>query len=232
VGRLVTESIAANVGRVRARIAAAAGRSGRAPETVTIVAVSKTFPIDACREAVDAGIGDLGENRVQELAQKVQHLRDVRWHFVGHLQTNKVRSVVGAVELIHSVDRLRLAETIDHGARALGIIQNVLIQVNVSGETAKHGVDPKDALALIRDLRTLEGLRVVGLMTMTPLPDTSEDSRDYFRRLASLGRDIRAVVPEASHLSMGMTRDFGVAVEEGATIVRVGEAIFGQRTRR
>jgi pyridoxal phosphate enzyme (YggS family) len=231
VDRLVTESIASNVARVRARIAAAAERSGRAAESVTIVAVSKTFPIDACREAVEAGIRDLGENRAQELAQKVPLLREVRWHFVGHLQTNKVRRVVGTVELIHSLDSLGLAESIAHRGRAVGTTQNVLVQVKVSGETGKHGLDPAGALRLIRDLRGLDGLRVVGLMAMTPLPKTPEDSRDYFRRLASLRGDLGTVAPEASQLSMGMTRDFEVAVEEGATIVRVGEAIFGQRTR-
>jgi PLP dependent protein len=233
VDRLVTHPVAGNVARVRDRVGAAARRSGRAPEDVTLVAVSKTFGADACRAAVAAGITDLGENRAQELKEKVAVLDDLaRWHFVGYLQMNKVRSVVGSATLVHSVDRLGLAEAIAKRASDLGIVQDVLIEVNVSGDTAKHGVEPAAVGGLVSAAAALDGVEVRGLMTMTPLPATPEDSRPYFRELAAVIEDVRREAPAVAHLSMGMTRDFEIAIEEGATLVRVGEAIFGSRTHR
>lgn len=226
------ETIAENLARIRARIDAAAERAGRESKDVTLVAVSKTFGIDVCRDAIAAGVTDLGENRAGELKEKVAVLGDrARWHFVGYLQTNKARDVVG-VAAIHSIDRLGLAEAVARRARDLGMIQEVLIEVNVAREPAKHGVDRDGAVRLAEEMVEVEGIAVRGLMTMTPLPETPEDSRPHFKVLADLRDEIRRVVPGADQLSMGMSRDFDVAVEEGATLVRVGEAIFGSRTHR
>jgi pyridoxal phosphate enzyme (YggS family) len=218
------------VARVRRRIATAARRAGRDPEGITLVAVGKTFPADACKAVLDAGIADLGENRAQELRDKAAVLnRGVRWHFVGHLQTNKVRFVVGTAILIHSVDRYGLAEAVSRRAAAIGVAQDVLIEVNLSGERSKHGVEPARAPALAVEVAALEAIRLRGLMAIPPPPEDPEDSRRFFKQLASLRDDIAVTVPGARELSMGMTRDLDVAVEEGATIVRVGEAIFGPR---
>jgi pyridoxal phosphate enzyme (YggS family) len=215
---------------VRARIAHAAGRAGRDPSEVTLVAVSKTFPHDVVRMAIEAGASDLGENRAQELKAKVGALGNVaEWHFVGPLQTNKVRIVVGTAGLIHSVDRPALAEAIAHRAGSLDLVQDVLIEVNLSGEAAKHGAQAKDAVGLARKVQSLDHVNVTGLMTMAPFSDDPESSRSFFRQLARLREEVVAEVPGASGLSMGMSRDFEVGVEEGATLVRVGEAIFGSR---
>jgi pyridoxal phosphate enzyme (YggS family) len=216
---------------VEARIEAAALRAGRDPNEVTLVAISKTWPADVLVEALEAGVTDLGENRAQELKQKVAVLGPgPRWHFVGHLQTNKVRSVVGSVVAIHSVDRFGLGEAIARRASALGISQDVLIEVNVSGEASKFGVEPQRTRALAGELAALDGLNVRGLMTMAPFSDDPENSRRFFASLRELGESLRRDLPDAGELSMGMTRDFEVAVEEGATLLRVGEAIFGPRS--
>ncbi len=176
-----------------------------------------------------AGVTDLGENRAQELAQKRAIVdENARWHFVGHLQTNKVRRVAG-VTLIHSVDRFGLGEAIARRAMEMDIVQEVLLEVNVSGEASKHGVAPERMAALAEQLLGLDGLRVRGLMTVPPLPEQPESSRPYFAQLMTLRDQLQRTAPGAMELSMGMTRDFEVAVEEGATIVRVGEAIFGPR---
>ena len=214
---------------VRDRVSAAARRSGRDGSDVTIVAVTKTWPADVATAALRAGVTDLGENRAQELAQKRAIVgENVRWHFVGHLQTNKVRRVAG-VTLIHSVDRFGLGEAIARRAVEMDIVQEVLLEVNVSGEASKHGVASERMVALAEQLLGLDGLRVRGLMTVPPLPEKPESSRPYFARLVALRGELQRTAPGAMELSMGMTRDFEVAVEEGATIVRVGEAIFGPR---
>ena len=225
-----TTMIARRALDVERRIAEAARRADRSPDEVTLVAVSKTWPVDVIAAALEAGITDLGENRAQELKQKVAMLGDrPRWHFIGHLQTNKVRSVVDSVVLVHSVDRFGLAEAIARRASALGIIQDVLIEVNVAGEASKHGAEPQRVPALAEEVAALDGIRVRGLMTMAPFTDDPEDSRPHFAALRELGATLQMRLPEATLLSMGMTRDFEVAVEEGATLVRVGEAIFGAR---
>ncbi|HEX2236540.1 MAG TPA: YggS family pyridoxal phosphate-dependent enzyme [Actinomycetota bacterium] len=225
-------NVASNLAAVRARIEAAARRAGRGRDDVCLVAVGKTWPPGALQEALDAGVRDLGENRAQELRDKVAALGDrARWHFIGHLQTNKVRHVVGVAHLVHSVDRVELARAVSRRAAGLGVEQAVLIEVNVAGEASKHGVAPEDAVELAAEVAALDRVRVRGLMTVAPWPDRAEDSRPVYAELARIGRAVAASVPGATELSMGMTRDFEVAVEEGATIVRVGEAIFGRRAR-
>ncbi len=227
----MTSGIEARLADVRARVAESAARAGRGAEEITLVVVSKSFSADVVAEAVRAGATDLGENRAQELREKAIALPLVpRWHFIGHLQTNKTRHVVGTAHLIHSVDRFGLAEEIARRARSLGVSQDVLIEVNISGEPTKHGVPPPGAVALAEQVAALEGLRVTGLMTMAPFTDKPELSRPFFADLRSLGEQVARVVPQATHLSMGMTRDFEVAIDEGATLVRVGEAIFGPRS--
>ena len=220
----------ARLARVEQQIADAAARAGRSPGEVTLVAVSKTFPLDVVKAAFELGITDLGENRAQELKQKVAALGSgPTWHFVGHLQTNKVKQVLGAASLIHSVDRFGLAEAIDRRARALDIKQRVLLEVNVSGEGSKHGVAPQSLMRLAEEVSELASLEVQGLMTMAPFSDDPENSRPYFAELRELGAELTSLLPGAEELSMGMTRDFEVAIEEGATLVRIGEAIFGPR---
>ena len=223
-------TIAARFANVMERVERAARRAHRSPSEISVVAVSKTFPADAVHEAARAGVRDFGENRAQELTSKVAAVTDnVRWHFVGPLQRNKVRQVVGAVDLIHSVDGVELGRAIARRALSLGITQRVLVEVNVSGEAQKHGVEPEGAQVLAQELATVEGLDVVGLMTIPALPRDPEDSRPHYRALRRLRDAVAARVGHVEELSMGMTRDFEVAVEEGASIIRVGEAIFGSR---
>ena len=215
------------------RVAAAAERAGRDPSEVTVIAVAKTFPADAVVEALDAGVVHIGENRAQELRDKMSVIGDrARWHFVGHLQSNKVRNIAGHVSLVHSVDRFGLAEAIARRASAIGGTQDVLIEVNLGGEASKAGVDPPRTVALAEEIASLDGIAVRGLMTIPPASDDPEGARTYFKELAALRDEVVARVPEASGLSMGMTGDFEVAIEEGATWVRVGEAIFGPRNVR
>jgi pyridoxal phosphate enzyme (YggS family) len=223
-------ALAGRLEKVVTRMRAAAERAGRDPAAVTLVAVSKAFPTDVILEGIGAGLTDFGENRAQELRAKVTTIGDrARWHFVGHLQTNKVRHVVGSVALVHSVDRYGVAEAIARRARSLGIVQEVLIEVNVAGERTKHGVAPDEAVALAAAADALVGVGVRGLMTMPPPARDPEQVRPYFRTLAELHGSLLQRVPRAGELSMGMSGDFEVAIEEGATIVRVGEAIFGPR---
>lgn len=217
---------------VMERIAAACERAGRSPDDVTLVAVAKTFPADRVAAVIDAGATDIGENRAQELKEKAAVLGDrAQWHFIGPLQTNKVRQVVGVARLIHSVDRFGLGEAIARRARSLGIVQDVLVEVNIAAEAAKSGVEPHQAVGLAAELDALEGLRVVGLMAIPPQAGSPDGARLYFSQLAALRDEVARRVPGAVHLSMGMSDDFEIAVEEGATLVRVGRAIFGPRSR-
>jgi pyridoxal phosphate enzyme (YggS family) len=212
---------------VQARIAVAAERVGRSPHAVSLVAVSKTFATEVVLMARRAGHADFAESRAQELRRKSKAVGGgIRWHFVGRLQRNKVRDVVGVASLIHSVDRLELAQAIAERAGKQGRVQRVLVQVNVGDDPAKGGCDAEDAVSLIAHVRRLDGIACEGLMTVPPLED---DPRPHFHRLRDLRDDVRTRFPEVQHLSMGMTHDFEVAVEEGATIVRVGEAVFGPR---
>lgn len=217
------------VAEVRSRIAEAAASAGRDPDRIRLIAVSKNWPADAVRAAADAGITDFGENKAQELAHKLKLVGDLgKWHFVGALQTNKARVVVGRVELVHSVDRVEVAEAISRRAGRMGVTQPVLVQVNVAREPAKHGIDPREAVAFAERVAGLEGVRLCGLMTMPPFGPDPEESRRWFRKLAALGATLTDRVG-ASELSMGMTRDFEIAIQEGATMVRIGEALFGER---
>ena len=227
-----TQGYRERLDEVRAVIASACARAGRSPDDVTLVAVAKTFPADRVAAAIEAGATDIGENRAQELKEKAAVLGDrVRWHFIGPLQTNKVRQVVGVATLIHSVDRFGLGEAIARRARSLGIVQDVLVEVNVAGEATKSGVEPTGVAGLVTKLDTLEGLRVVGLMTIPPHADETESARSHFARLVELRDEVAVGMPDIRHLSMGMSGDFAIAVEEGATLVRVGTAIFGPRSR-
>jgi pyridoxal phosphate enzyme (YggS family) len=225
-------AVGAALERVRREIAEAAARAGRRPEDVRLVAVSKTVPVPLVREAMAAGQRDFGENRVQEAAAKYKELgTEVRWHFVGRLQRNKVRHLVGWVDLIHSLDRTELAEEIDR--RADRPVE-VLVEVNVSEDPARGGVQPAALVPLLETVSALPNLRVVGLMAMAPVVDAPEQARPFFRRQVGLRDEAARRLPRLPlhHLSMGMSQDYAVAVEEGATLVRIGEAIFGRRPSR
>jgi hypothetical protein len=222
------QDIRANLERVRERVARAAERSGRRAGDVTLVAVSKTVEPARVREAIAAGVTALGENRVQEARAKIAELgRPVAWHLVGHLQSNKARDAVELFDLIHSLDRLELAAELDRRARTLGRDVPALLQVNVAGEATKGGVAPDDVARALEAIAKLERVRVRGLMTIPPEVEQAEASRGWFRALRELAErhDLR-------DLSMGMSHDFEVAIEEGATLVRVGTAVFGPRPPR
>jgi pyridoxal phosphate enzyme (YggS family) len=219
---------------VRARIAAAAGTAGRDPSSIRLVAVSKTFPIQAVREAYAAGQRDFGENRVQEGLQKIGETTDltIRWHLLGHLQTNKVRKAGPAFAVVQSVDSVELIQKLDAAADEAGRTPELLIQVDLAGEATKFGASPDEVPRLFDAAGACRAASVVGLMTLPPVPDTPEDARPFFRRLRELRDEwLAAGVPASMlrELSMGMSGDFEVAIEEGATIVRVGTAIFGTR---
>ena len=224
-------SIAQNLKEVRAAIAEAAHRAGRDPGSVRLVAVSKTVDLERIRAAIDAGQDLFGENYLQEARDKIAALgRQVGWHLVGHLQSNKARGAVELFDLIHAVDRGKLAGALDAAAARLGKVQDVLIQVNQGGEATKFGVAPEAAPALLQEVACLPHLRVLGLMTMPPWFPDPEAARPYFRALRELRDHLRGLTGlSLTELSMGMSGDFAVAVEEGATLVRVGTAIFGQR---
>jgi pyridoxal phosphate enzyme (YggS family) len=223
-------TVASRYEAIRRQVADAADCVGRNPDEVVIVGVTKTHGIDVIRHACEAGIEDFGENRVQEFLGKYGLFPTARWHFIGSLQTNKVKDVVGRAWLIHSVDSVKLLAEIDKRATAAGVVQPVLLEVNVSGEEAKHGFEPADVREALVEASHMPGVAVKGLMTMAPF-GRPEDSRWVFRELREL-RDSLREMPlngvELHELSMGMSNDFRVAVEEGATIVRVGNAIFGR----
>ncbi len=226
-------SIADNLARVKERIAEAALRAGRRPDTVKLVGVTKTVDLPRVELAVQAGLEILGENYIQEAREKLRRFQGrVHWHFIGRLQSNKAKYAVQLFDLIHTVDSLKLAEELHRRAQALGRVIPVLIQVNVAAEATKGGVRPKEALALIGEAGHLGNLRIQGLMTMPPYFSNPERVRPYFRRLRELSEKTAAAGfsgVEMAELSMGMSGDLEVAVEEGATLVRVGTAIFGER---
>jgi pyridoxal phosphate enzyme (YggS family) len=229
-------TIARNLENICTRIDAAARRAGREPSSVRLVAVSKTQPAEAVSEAARAGQPLFGENYVQEFAAKAAAVTEsVEWHFIGHLQSNKVRQLAGLVTMVHSVDRLSLARELDCQWAKLDRCCDVLIQVNVGGEASKSGTSLDEAVSLVRQIAALPHLRIRGLMTMPPFFDDPDGARPYFRQLRQIAEEIRMLgVPgvEMKELSMGMSGDFEVAIEEGATLVRVGSAIFGERVMR
>jgi pyridoxal phosphate enzyme (YggS family) len=226
-------SIAENLHGISARIAAAARQAGRDPSSIRLVAVSKTNAAAAVDEAARGGQRLFGENYVQELLAKAREVTvPVEWHFIGHLQSNKVRQIAGLVTMIHSVDRLSLAEEIDRQWGKLGQACEVLIEVNIAGEATKSGTTASDVLDLVHRVAALPHVLVRGLMTMPPFFDDPEEARPYFRALRRLSGEIaRQNIPrvEMAELSMGMSGDFEAAIQEGATLVRVGSAIFGER---
>jgi pyridoxal phosphate enzyme (YggS family) len=222
------DEIRENIERVRERMARAAERAGRRAEDVLLIGVSKTVDAERIRRAVDAGLPALGENRVQEAEEKVVTLgRPVPWHLIGHLQTNKVRPALELFDVIHSVDRLELARECDRRAKARGQPVTALLQVNVGGEVSKGGFAPEQVAEAIEAVGALDHVKLCGLMAIPPPVERAEDARGWFRTLAQLAK--RHGVTE---LSMGMSADYEVAIEEGATMVRVGTAIFGPREAR
>ena len=222
-----------NVIEVEKNIQDACDRAGRSREEVRLIAVSKTKPVSDIEEVLTTGILDYGENKVQELSDKYDVLpKNIRWHMIGHLQRNKVKYLIGKTVLIHSVDSLKLAEQIEHEAAKADTIMNVLIEVNVAGEESKFGTTCNEAIELVRAVAALKHVKIKGLMTIAPFTDNPEDNRIYFKKLKQLSVDIKSKNidnVDMDELSMGMTGDYEVAIEEGATMVRVGTGIFGER---
>ena len=222
-----------NIEEVKEKIRLACVKSERDMNDVTLIAVSTTKPLPMLQEAYECGIRDFGENKVQELMEKIPAMPDdIRWHMIGHLQRNKVKYIVDKVYLIHSVDSLRLAEEISKEACKKNVCVNILVEVNVAEEDTKFGTTCEDAIALVENISRLPNLKIHGLMTIAPNVENEEENRIYFNRLKQLSVDIRSKNIDnvcMNVLSMGMTGDYVVAVEEGATYVRVGTAIFGER---
>ncbi len=222
-----------NLQEVEKRIAAACMRAGRRREDVTLIAVSKTKPVDMLREAYDLGIRVFGENKVQELTEKYDRLpEDIRWHMIGHLQTNKVKYIVGKTELIHSVDSLKLAEMIEKESQKHGCVTDILVEVNVAEEESKFGLRMEEVIPFIEKIVQYPHINVRGLMTIAPFVENPEENRTIFADLHKLYVDIKEKNIDngtVSILSMGMTNDYEVAIEEGATMVRIGTGIFGAR---
>ncbi|MBR1635463.1 MAG: YggS family pyridoxal phosphate-dependent enzyme [Lachnospiraceae bacterium] len=220
--------------QVQQNIRKACERAGRDPSEVTLIAVSKTKPNEVLQEAYDAGVRVFGENKVQELVGKMDSLPDdIQWHMIGHLQRNKVKYIAGRVALIHSVDSFRLAEEINIQAKKRGIIIPILVEVNIGEESSKFGVRAEDTIELVRQIAELDGVSIKGLMTIAPYVVDSEENRPLFHKIKELAIDIHNEnIDNVSMgiLSMGMTNDYEVAVEEGATMVRVGTGIFGERS--
>lgn len=225
-----------NYSSVLEKVAAAAVRSGRDPKDVTLIAVGKMHEPKELQEVYDAGCRDFGENKVQELTGKIEVLpKDINWHLIGHLQRNKVKYIAGKTKLIHSVDSLRLAEEIEVQTNKLengSLVSDILLEVNASGEISKFGIRPEESIQLCREISALRHVRVRGLMTVAPYVDDPEKNRSIFRKIRTISLDIRnANIDNVSMdiLSMGMSGDYEVAIEEGATMVRVGTSIFGAR---
>lgn len=230
---ITAEQLERNLAAVQSRIAASARRAERREHDILLIGVTKTHPPELAQAAVEAGLVDLGENRVQELVAKRERVRGARWHLIGQLQRNKVRDVVGRQVLIHSVDRPKLAEALSRRAGQVRSLQRVLVQVNVGDDPAKGGCEVGGTLELVAYARGLPNLAVEGLMTIPPLPPAGVDpvqfARPHFATLRELRDQARAEFPEVVHLSMGMSADLEAAVAEGATMVRIGTALFGTR---
>ena len=218
---------------VKKNIENACETAGRSPQEVTLIAVSKTKPVEMLKEAYDAGARVFGENKVQEIMDKYDQMpSDVKWHMIGHLQRNKVKYIIGKTELIHSVDSARLAEEISKESQKQGIVTKILIEVNIAGEETKYGVSVKDLMPLIHEVSTMPNIAIQGLMAIAPYVMNAEENREYFAKLRQLSVDIiheNIDNVDMNVLSMGMTGDYQVAIAEGSTMVRVGTGIFGER---
>jgi pyridoxal phosphate enzyme (YggS family) len=225
--------ICENLKEVEAKIEAACKRAGRDRSEVTLIAVSKTKPVEMLEEAYGTGIREFGENKVQEMMDKYEVMpKDIHWHMIGHLQRNKVKYLMGKAALIHSVDSLRLAEEISAQSVKHEVTTDILIEVNIAGEETKFGTDREEAIALVEAAAKLPNIHICGLMTIAPFVENSEDNRKYFQQIRQLSVDIKEKNidnVDMRILSMGMTGDYEVAIEEGATMVRVGTGIFGAR---
>ncbi len=225
--------ILSNLKEVEENIQKACAKSGRSRQEITLIAVSKTKPIDMLKEAYEANIRVFGENKVQELCDKYELIEnDVRWHMIGHLQTNKVKYLIGKTTLIHSVDSYKLACEIEKQAAKKECVMDILIEVNVANEETKFGVSTEEVIDLVKEIAKLPHLRIQGLMTVAPYVVDSEENRAFFRNIKQLSVDINSQNIDnvsMNELSMGMTGDYMVAIEEGATIIRVGTGIFGER---
>lgn len=225
-------SIADNIRHVLDQVRASAERVNRDPSEISLVAVTKTMPVEIIEQAVAAGLRVLGENRVQELNEKYSLLPGVEWHLIGHLQSNKVKYIVDKIALLHSLDSFSLAEEINKRMVQLGSAMDVLVQVNIADESTKFGIKPEETEQFIDQIRFLPGIRIQGLMTIGPSAASEQEIRGVFRQLKLLADKVKAIdFPEVGmkHLSMGMSNDYRIAVEEGATLIRVGSTIFGQR---
>lgn len=226
--------IAENIKRVQQKIKEVCEKIDRNPEEIKIVAVAKTFSSQMIYEAYQAGLIDFAENYAQEFLEKKKELNEfpIHWHFIGHLQSNKVKYIAGQVDLIHSVDSLKIAREISEFCLRHNVIQNVLLEVNTSGETTKYGFPPDDVLNAVDAIMKLKNLNLIGLMTIGKFSEDPEESRNEFRLLRELRDEIRCKGYNLEHLSMGMSNDFPVAIQEGATILRIGSAIFGTRINK
>lgn len=227
-----------NASNILKKISHAAMRAGRNPDEVKLIAVTKTVGIETIKDAIDAGLRIFGENRVQEAQKKISYLKsqipnsNIEWHFIGHLQKNKAKYAVQLFDLIHSVDSIELAEELNKQAEKIGKTQRVLVQVKLSEEETKHGISEDELILLVEEIKKLKNLKLEGLMTMPPFFDNPEEARPYFKRLREIRDNInslRIMHYALRELSMGMSNDFEVAIEEGATMVRIGTAIFGER---
>ncbi len=227
------DTISKNLEDIKHRIKRAAEVSGRNENDILLLGVTKTVDIDRIKTLMDCGIKNLGENRVQELTEKYEIIGDeARWHLIGHLQTNKVKYIVNKVKLIHSVESLRLAEEIDRQARKHDKVMDILVEVNVSGEESKFGVKPNEVYDFIQKASSFDGIRIRGLMTVAPFVENPQENRVYFEQMYKLFIDMKHKNNDninMTYLSMGMTNDYEVAIEEGSNIVRIGTGIFGAR---
>jgi len=225
------ETIKNNLEVINEKIKKAALKANRNPQEIKLVAVTKTATIEQIKEAISAGVKIIGENKVQEGKEKYQILSaDIEWHLVGHLQTNKVKYAIEIFDLIHSVDSIKLAKEIDRRSLQFGMITNVLVEVNVSGEETKYGIKSEEVEPFLKEISEFSRIKVRGLMTIAPIAEDKEEVRPYFRKLRELSKEIKSKNiknVKVDYLSMGMTDDFEVAIEEGANMVRIGRGIFG-----
>lgn len=222
-----------NLREVKDRVAQAAIKSGRQPEDITLIAVTKTLPVDVINAAIGFGVADIGENKVQEVMDKYdQVIGGPKWHLIGHLQTNKVKYIIDKVSLIHSVDSFRLAEEISKRAEKAGLIMEILVQVNVAEESTKFGLSVEEVSELVEAISVLPGIRIKGLMTIAPFIDDETELRKYFSQMKEIFETLKKTMynkADMTYLSMGMTNDYELAIEEGANMVRIGTGLFGAR---